>query len=991
MFEIRDEQYAELRRQVFTEKLVERFQKANQKAVHDPVTNNILVTDARGNTARLGFDQQGFIGTITSPLGRRWCLENDNEGKLLSLTNPAGSCLRFDYNEEGDVAQVFRDNKPLFYFDYVTKSYLKTITFPDSTQTQFQYTDFLKISKITDRRNKTEIYDYSDENDLIAIKDGNNNKTHFDYSIWDRPDTVHYANGSTESYQYNPAGLLQRITSGVETVADIIYNDANQPTEIHYGDGNSLYFNYDKQGHITEARNNEITIRYVYDTAGKLIEEHQGDQIVKYHYDKVNNLTGLTYPSGETIEFAYDPDSRLAFVKDWQGKLHRFIYADKEEGIRQFHPNALITTTYQSKHGLPTLIEVKDEQTDSELFSLRYQYDDEDRVTTFEDSEFGSRQYEYDAENQLLAVKSDHPQRVETYTYDGVGNRTRFNGEPVICNSLNQVIQQSYIHCDYDVRDNLTMISLPGKQWWYTFNKQNQLIRAKSGTGVVVTFGYDAFGRRIWKRSGTQEVRYIWMGETLLSQVTYQDGTQIHCQDYLYKPNTYTPLATRINGEIYSYHTDHLGTPRRLTNAQGKIVWASDYSAFGYAFITVNEVSNHLRFPGQYFDTETGLHYNRFRYYLPVLGRYISRDPLTYFAGFNFYSYVSNSPINAIDPLGLWWKIAASIVAAVAVGVAVVLAAPVVAGAAAATAVGMAVTTVVAGAAAGAVGYGVHEALTQEKFCAKCILAAMGKGALVGTVASLPFAALPFMPAVATGVLGFTGAGAVSGGLGYSTDWAATPGAEWNWGHFALSVGLGAGTAGLARYALPKLAGWWRGRRFPSSWPEPTEKTDAAARAVIQAMDDANVGKSKQRMIVAVEHEDGSVTVGISGDGDEVGNILERIEFPTQNADGTPIRPAPREVDTSNFIPAEKPSSTGGTHTITESTCAEPKVFNGSNQPGRKVVGMTAEWRGNPRPNRPRSEILSERARTKPEEYPFDSIPCEHCEANKGDILSGEW
>ena len=75
--------------------------------------HNILVTDARGHTTELDFDSQGFIGPITSPMGRRWQLENDPDGKLLNFTNPAGSKLRFTYNAEGDMAQVARDNQLL--------------------------------------------------------------------------------------------------------------------------------------------------------------------------------------------------------------------------------------------------------------------------------------------------------------------------------------------------------------------------------------------------------------------------------------------------------------------------------------------------------------------------------------------------------------------------------------------------------------------------------------------------------------------------------------------------------------------------------------------------------------------------------------------------------------------------------------------------------------------------------------------------------------
>jgi len=190
MFELRDEQYAQLRRQIITEKLIEIFQKTHQKATYEPDNNHIVVTDARGNTAQLVFDEQGFIATLISPLGRQWRLENNSEGQLLSLINPAGLRFSFDYNEARDIMRIFKNNKLLCYLNYIVKDYLKTITFADNSQIQFQYNNFLKIIEVTDRLNRIERYQYTDEGDLIAVTDGNGNQTRFDYSTWTYPDKV---------------------------------------------------------------------------------------------------------------------------------------------------------------------------------------------------------------------------------------------------------------------------------------------------------------------------------------------------------------------------------------------------------------------------------------------------------------------------------------------------------------------------------------------------------------------------------------------------------------------------------------------------------------------------------------------------------------------------------------------------------------------------------------------------------------------------------
>src|SRR5690606_909650 len=99
-----------------------------------------------------------------------------------------------------------------------------------------------------------------------------------------------------------------------------------------------------------------------------------------------------------------------------------------------------------------------------------------------------------------------------------------------------------------------------------------------------------------------------------------------------------TPEPTQ--GGVFYVHTDHLGTPQKLTDENQTTVWNADYSPFGQATITTETVINNLRFPGQYFDEETGLHYNYYRTYDPSTGRYLESDPIGLMGGVNTYGYV---------------------------------------------------------------------------------------------------------------------------------------------------------------------------------------------------------------------------------------------------------------------------------------------------------------------------------------------------------------
>ncbi len=100
-------------------------------------------------------------------------------------------------------------------------------------------------------------------------------------------------------------------------------------------------------------------------------------------------------------------------------------------------------------------------------------------------------------------------------------------------------------------------------------------------------------------------------------------------------------------------HNDHLGTPQKMTDSSGTVVWAADYKPFGEATITVSTITNNLRFPGQYIDAETGLNYNSYRDYNPVIGRYIEADPFGLDGGQNhLFVYTSNNPLGLVDPNG---------------------------------------------------------------------------------------------------------------------------------------------------------------------------------------------------------------------------------------------------------------------------------------------------------------------------------------------------
>lgn len=112
-------------------------------------------------------------------------------------------------------------------------------------------------------------------------------------------------------------------------------------------------------------------------------------------------------------------------------------------------------------------------------------------------------------------------------------------------------------------------------------------------------------------------------------------------------------LTSNAQAATYYFHNDHLGSPQVLTDENQTVVWQGSYDPFGEVTETVSAVEQNLRFPGQYLDRETGLHYNYFRTYDPSIGRYTQSDPIGLHGGINTFGYVGGNPVSFVDPYGL--------------------------------------------------------------------------------------------------------------------------------------------------------------------------------------------------------------------------------------------------------------------------------------------------------------------------------------------------
>ncbi len=163
--------------------------------------------------------------------------------------------------------------------------------------------------------------------------------------------------------------------------------------------------------------------------------------------------------------------------------------------------------------------------------------------------------------------------------------------------------------------------------------------------------GYDPFGKRISKTVGVNTT-YYYSEDGLVAEA---DSSGVVTTSYHYQLKTpwgTDPMFIRQGGVYGYYVTDHLGTPQRVVGSNGAVLWGAVYDAFGEADLATASLVNNLRFPGQYFDLESGLHFNYWRYYDSGVGGYVSSDRIGLGGGLNTYAYVFNNPVKHIDPTG---------------------------------------------------------------------------------------------------------------------------------------------------------------------------------------------------------------------------------------------------------------------------------------------------------------------------------------------------
>ncbi|HBN9933768.1 TPA: RHS repeat protein, partial [Pseudomonas aeruginosa] len=527
---------------------------------------------------------------------------------------------------------------------------------------------------------------YDAQDNLTEVKDPRGVTTRYEYDGLGNLTRLVSPDSGTTTFEHDAAGNVIRRTDARGAVTEYRYDALNRLIERHSPSDPSLdvQYRYDltaddnkgigRLGAIEGARDSLV---YRYDERGNLVEQVRSIRLdqqtlldrVTYRYDAANQLLEIGYPSGLAIGYPRNAGGQVASVTLAVGDkapsplVGQIAYLPFGPLQRLTWGNGIaLSREYDQDYQLLRQ-KVGPWQSD-------YQHDANGNIQQHRHSLWGTLDYQYDPLDRLTEERGVQGGR--SYAYDAVGNRTQRSDNPASggtassqdyqyapdSNRLTAIGAQAVTS---DAAGNLTQDRAARK---LAYDAQGRLQSVSLDGQQVAEYRYNALGQRIVKLTPESITTYLYGPDGQLLGEAEHDGSgrKLRAQYYLWLDSL--PLATidadydaqgKVGNPTLLYlHGDHLDTPRLATDASGQIAWQWQSDAFGRGeALSQGSTQVNLRFPGQYYDAESGLHYNYFRDYDPETGRYVESDPIGLGGGLNTYGYVEANPVLRTDSLGL--------------------------------------------------------------------------------------------------------------------------------------------------------------------------------------------------------------------------------------------------------------------------------------------------------------------------------------------------
>ena len=588
---------------------------------YDPLDRRTSVTDKNGNAAAYTYDPVGNLTEVTDPYGKKTTYSYDANGNKLTETDPQGHITTYKYDVLNRVTEV-KDplgNTTITNYDALDRV-SSTINAKLQT-TYFEYDALGRLTKVTDANSGTVQYTYDTNGNRLTMVDPNANTTGYEYDAMNRLTRKIEPYGQHE-YGYDDVGNMTSKKDPKGNTLVYQYDALNRLEKITYPDTTFVSYAYDANNNRISMTDNLGTSIYTYDDLNRMTSYTDPfGKIAGYGYDDNGNRTSLIYPDGKVVQYSYDKRDRLETVTDWLGKITTYSYDDAGNLSDILNPNNT---------------------------KAAFTYDIADRLTG------------------ILNTKSDSTVISSySYTLDVIGNHENVSqDEPLIPlipaqnvaythDAENRMTDAGGVTNTFDTNGNMTA---KGSDT-FTYDYNDRLVESSIG-GVVTQYRYDGVGNRLARVTGVTTTRYVQDINGGLSNVIAEtDAAGTITAYYVHGLGLISKVLP--DGTAYYYHYDSRGSTIALSDAGENITDAYAYDPFGNVVNLFGVTVNPFRYVGMYGvqDEGNGLAYIRARYYVPELGRFITKDPQTGKDGdtqsLNRYVYAVNNPVRFVDVSGL--------------------------------------------------------------------------------------------------------------------------------------------------------------------------------------------------------------------------------------------------------------------------------------------------------------------------------------------------
>ncbi|MBZ6086989.1 hypothetical protein KVH02_01465 [Streptomyces olivaceus] len=612
-----------------------------------------------GDVTRYEHDSFGRVTTVVDAHGCTTRMNWGVDGELLRRTVAGGASEEWTYDAEGNRTSHIDAAGNVAKFEYTQFNLLSARTSPDGVLHEFFYDSSLRLVAVNRPDGRCWEYSYNAAGQLVA-------ETDFD--------------GRTQAYRHDARGqVVERINALGQTIR--MARDEFGRMVSKEAEGAVSTYVYDVNGWLVRADSPDAAVTLQRDGEGRLVSETVNGRTSTYTYDSAGRPLSRTTPTGATSTWTYDGaghrcSSRtagcsLTHDRDSTGQLLSLTVNEYLSLTREYDDAGRLTTQNVETFAGHTVL------------NRAYQYREDGHLVGIDGLADGHTTFDLDKAGRTTSIRAEGWAESYAYGIDGVQTAADWPSQHPGQGAVGQresvgtrligAGSTRYRHDEQGriVQRQRTRLSRKPDTWTYTWDAEDRLVSVCTPDRTVWRYQYDPMGRRIAKQrldpngaTVVERTDFTWDGDVVSEQLTSAidrphnkvavtweyDGSR----PLLQAERLLTASQEEVDSRFFAIVTDLAGAPTELIGEDGRLAWRSRSTLWGVtAWAAESSAYTPLRFPGQYFDPESGLHYNFHRYYDPETACYITPDPLGLGPSPNPYLYFLD-PLLSADLLGLY-------------------------------------------------------------------------------------------------------------------------------------------------------------------------------------------------------------------------------------------------------------------------------------------------------------------------------------------------